>query len=299
MAITITPDILESAYVGFNESFAEAFEGHRASYAHVAMDAPSNTTRNTYPWLGDLPALRPWVGDRVVRGVSQHGFSIENEDWELTLAVARNDIEDEQLGAYKLLFANMGDAAAQLPDDLVWPLLNDGFTKTGYDGRPFFDTSHPVTDANGKKKTASNMQTGDKTPWFLVDRHRAIKPLIYQTRKAPTLMRKDDDGDDNVFYRKEYIYGVDARAAAGYGLWQLAYGSKADLTSDNFNQAMSAMMSLKGDNERPLNIMPNLLIVPPALRAAAYAVVKAERLSNGSSNVNHNVVDVHIEPRLA
>lgn len=299
MAITITPDILESAYVGFNEAFADAFEGHSSSYHHVAMDAPSSTTRNSYPWLGDLPALRPWVGDRVVRGVSQHGFSIENEDWELTLAVSRNDIEDEQLGAYKLLFANMGDAAAQLPDDLVWPLLNEGFTKTSYDGRPFFDNNHPVTDKNGKKKTASNIQAGTNAAWFLLDSHRAIKPIIYQTRKAPMLTRKDDDGDDNVFYSKEYIYGVDARAAAGYGLWQLAYGSKLPLTSENFDKAMSAMMSLKGDHDRPLNIMPNLLVVPPSLRSDAYKVVKAERLNDGSSNVNHDVVAVHIEPRLA
>lgn len=299
MALSLTPELLESAYVGFSEAFSEGFDEHKASYHHVAMDAPSNTNRNSYPWLGDLPALRRWVGERVVRGVSQHGFSIENEDWELTLAVSRNDIEDEQLGAYRLLFANMGDAAAQLPDDLIWPLLNQGFTKTGYDGRPFFDASHPLTDKNGKKRTASNLQAGNQSPWFLIDSHRAIKPLIYQTRKSPVLTRKDDDGDDNVFYRKEYIYGVDARAAAGYGLWQLAYGSKAELTSANFDTAMSAMMSLKGDHDRPLNIMPRLLVVPPALRKKAYQVVKAERLADGASNVNHNVVDVHVEPRLA
>ena len=35
-------------------------------------------------------------------------------------------------------------------------------------------------------------------------------------------------GDDNVFFKKEFIYGVDARCNAGYGLWQLAFGSTGE-----------------------------------------------------------------------
>ena len=34
--------------------------------------------------------------------------------------------------------------------------------------------------------------------------------------------------DDNVFFEKKYIYGVDSRDNAGYGLWQLAYGSTGE-----------------------------------------------------------------------
>ena len=30
---------------------------------------------------------------------------------------------------------------------------------------------------------------------------------------------------DDVFMRKKYKFGAEARAAGGYGLWQLSYGS--------------------------------------------------------------------------
>lgn len=30
---------------------------------------------------------------------------------------------------------------------------------------------------------------------------------------------------DNVFMRKKYRYGVEARGVAGFGLWQMAVGS--------------------------------------------------------------------------
>jgi len=80
-----------------------------------------------------------------------------------------------------------------------------------------------------------------------------------------------------VFWRDEYIYGV--RANAGFGLWQLAFGSKEALTADNYEAARQAMMALKGDGGRPLNILPDTLVVPPSLEGAAL------RLTNNGSRI--------------
>ena len=63
------------------------------------------------------------------------------------------------------------------------------------------------------------------TAWFLFDTSRAIKPLIFQQRKKPEFVSMDASNDQNVFMKKQYIYGVDCRDNAGFGLWQLAYGS--------------------------------------------------------------------------
>ena len=63
------------------------------------------------------------------------------------------------------------------------------------------------------------------TAWFLFDTSRAIKPLIFQQRKKPEFVSMDATNDQNVFMKKQYIYGVDCRDNAGFGLWQLAYGS--------------------------------------------------------------------------
>jgi len=57
--------------------------------------------------------------------------------------------------------------------------------------------------------------------WFMADTTKPIKPLVFQTRERPTFVASEA----NMFARKEMQYGVDGRYAAGYGFWQLAWGS--------------------------------------------------------------------------
>jgi len=70
---------------------------------------------------------------------------------------------------------------------------------------------------------------GADTAWYLLCTSRPLKPLIYQERKAPRFVALDQETDDNVFMRKQYLYGVDARSNAGYGFWQMAYGSTGEV----------------------------------------------------------------------
>lgn len=60
------------------------------------------------------------------------------------------------------------------------------------------------------------------TAWYLVDASRAVKPLLWQLRDAPEFVQKTAPDDDHVFKNDEYLMGVRARGAAGYGLWFLA-----------------------------------------------------------------------------
>ncbi|CAH8721005.1 Mu-like prophage major head subunit gpT family protein [Paenibacillus melissococcoides] len=56
--------------------------------------------------------------------------------------------------------------------------------------------------------------------WFLLCTTKPLKPLIYQERKAARFVAMDRDTDENVFMRKQFLYGVDGRSNAGYGFWQ-------------------------------------------------------------------------------
>lgn len=58
--------------------------------------------------------------------------------------------------------------------------------------------------------------------WYLMDTTKAIKPFIFQLREAVHLEALTNMTDENVFWRKEYIYGVAARGCAGYTLPFLA-----------------------------------------------------------------------------
>lgn len=59
----------------------------------------------------------------------------------------------------------------------------------------------------------------EPTVWYLAYLDGALKPLVFQEHTAPQRVSKDRPDDDNVFWKRELIWGVDARGAAGYGLW--------------------------------------------------------------------------------
>lgn len=290
---------LTTLFVGFKTTFQTAFRGVEPSYQRVATVVPSSTREETYGWLKDFPRIREWVGDRVINSIAQDGYRIRNKDWEFTVAVDRNDIEDDNFGIYAPMVAEIGRAAASFPDELVWPLLKDGFTAAGYDGKAFFAADHPVLDAAGEPQAVSNSGGGSGTGWYLLDTSRTIKPLIYQNRKDFQFTRMDSPSDELVFNRKEYRYGIDGRANVGFGFWQLAYGSKQTLDAAAYAAARAALQSMTGDYGRPLGIQPTLLVVPPVLEAAAREILIAERTDVGATNVWRGSAELLVVPWLA
>lgn len=294
LGMIVNRESLSALYTGFKTSFNAAFSGVQSQWAKVATLIPSTTAQENYGWLGQFPKLREWIGDRQVKSLSASGYQIVNKDYEASIGVPRNDIEDDSYGVFSPLFASMGQAAAVHPDEIVFQLLAAGFTTTCFDGQYFFDTDHPVGAG-----VVSNTGGGAGAAWFLLDTSRPLKPLIFQKRQDYKLTSMIDENDEGVWMRKEYRYGVDARVNAGYGFWQMAYGSKQTLDAAAFNAAVVAMMSQKSDEGRPLGIKPTLLVVSPANRAAAMAIIEAETLASGASNTNFKAVELYVCEWLA
>lgn len=71
------------------------------------------------------------------------------------------------------------------------------------------------------------------------------------------------------------------------------------LNTTNFATARARMMAYKGENGRPLGIMPNLLVVPPALENTAHGIVTALYGSSGASNVQVGQAKVEVVPELS
>ncbi|MCW7555885.1 Mu-like prophage major head subunit gpT family protein [Endozoicomonas gorgoniicola] len=290
----ITPSSVSALFTTFRALYDLTYKATPSHWRQVATLINSGTRSNTYGWLGQFPDFREWIGDREIKSLQAYGYEIENKSWESTIAVSRTEIEDDNIGVFSPIFKEMARAAKVFPDKQVFQLLEQGFTAQCYDNKPFFASDHSV----GASKV-SNMQAGSSEAWFLLDTSRPLKPLIYQEREKPQFVRRDQAHDDPVFIKNEAQYGVDMRCNVGFGLWQTAFGSKAELNTDNFNDAWGAMTAFKSPEGRPLGITPTLLVVPPKLRTRAFEVVKAERLANGGSNVNHNLVEVLICPWLA
>lgn len=286
-------------YKAFNAAFQKGFAGVTPMWQKIATLVPSTTGTEDYGWLGQIPGMREWIGDRHIHNLKQHDYSIKNKKFELTVGVPREKVDDDQYGVYAPMMEMLGESANEHPDTLIFALLAAGFATPCYDNQYFFDTDHPVIQADGTTASVSNMQAGAGNPWFLLDTRRALKPLILQMRKKPEFVRKDDPKDDNVFNKGELIYGVDDRKNVGFGFWQMALGSKAALDATNFDAAMATMGAFKGDHGKPLGVMPDLLVVGPSNRAAAKAVVEAEKLASGASNTNFKAVEVLVVPWLA
>lgn len=289
---------LKSIYTSFKTIFNRAIQATKPLYQQVATVVPSSAREEEYKWLGKIPKMREWIGERVVTALAAFGYSIKNKDWEVTIGVDRNDIEDDTLGVYSPMVEMMGASTAQHPDELVFELLGNGFTGLCYDGQYFFDADHQdgdgpiqsnrsnkilaaaaygdaraammsLTDEHGNPLSimpgllvvppqleaagraileserdangATNIWRGSAqllvvpwlakwpTHWFLLDASKPIKPLIFQQRKPVQFVAMDNAEDEGVFMKKEFRYGADSRDNAGYGLWQLAYGSTGEV----------------------------------------------------------------------
>ena len=288
---------LDLMYRAFNASFRRGLEGAPKNWDKIAMTVGSTTGENVYAWLQASAAMREWIGDRQIKQIGLHDYSIKNRDFELTVRVQRNDIEDDQYGVYGPMFEELGRSAAVHPETLVFNLLAAGDSTACYDGQNFFDTDHPVGE-QGSQEMVSNVQAGAGPAWYLLDTTRPVKPLIFQERKkASQLVRLDKETDENVFWRKEFVYGIDSRCNVGFGLWQLAYQSKAALDFANYKSARAAMLAFKRDNGEKLGIMPNLLVVPPELEENARKILFADDI-DGTSNIWKGTAELIVTPYL-
>ena len=247
-------------------------------FERFAFRAPSTGRIQVYPRLALLPGMREWLGDRVVNQLSTQTFSITNKDWEQTIGVSRNDIEDDQYGFITQGAQQLAMNARHLPDLLIAQLMLGGHASLTYDGQNFFDTAHPNPNSYsvGGTGTVANYLAGGGPAWFLLDTTKSIKPFIWQDRKPFQLIPKFSLTDPQVFWNKEFEWGVDGRGNAGYGLWQLAYLGMGAMTIANINAARTAMASIRRPDGTPMGIVPNLLVVPTALYPDARAYAENE-----------------------
>lgn len=298
-------ELLKALDEAFKKDFASGLNVINPQWSEIAMKIASSTETNTYGWLGHFPKLQEWVGKRRLRKMQAQGMQVSNKLFESTVAIPRTNIEDDQVGLFSPMVKQMGQSAAELPDDLVFGLIKQGKSTLCYDGQNFFDDDHPVfaeVDGTGNQTTQSNITKGStagKPAFYLLDTTNAVKPFIWQERLTPEIETKfDPSKSDTVFMEDTYIWGVRARGNAGFAFWQLAHRVEdSELTEDVLMGVLAKMKSLKGDGGKLLNIRPNVLLVPPSLEYAAKKLVEAD-IINGTSNVLKGTLKVMVSSQI-
>lgn len=295
----VNKQAIENVFVGLKTIFNNALKAKTGEWQKTAMVVPSTTKTEDYAWLERFPKFRKWVGEKFIKQLKAGKYTATNEDWETTIAVDRNDIEDDTLGIYNTQAQLAGDSAGELHDIILDDLKNGAFVNPGIDGQPFYDTDHEVngtsvsnkltvalstanpaaakasygaartrmmkfTDSEGMplrlvpdllevppalEDIALKLVNSDKlddnspnpyrgtatvlvnpgltsdTQWMLHHTRNAIKPFIIQLRKAPVFVSITDMENPDVFNRREYKFGAEARGTGVYGFWQTSVGS--------------------------------------------------------------------------
>lgn len=232
----INSKALTAIQESFNTLFNKGVGLAQPVWEKFAMKVPSSSKYENYAWLGAMPKMKKWIGERAVKQLAANGYTLKNESYEDTVEVDRDDIEDDAYGVYAPLVQGMGQAATLWPEELVFECLKDGFEKNCYDGKAFFDEEHPV----GKKKKVSNKTT-------------------------------------------------------------------AKLSLESYKEGRTTIMSVCDDEGKPLGLVPNLLIVSPALEETARRILKSELIAvkqaDGSyiteSNPYKDTAELLVSPRLA
>lgn len=281
-----------------NAAFMVGLEKKTAPWDVIAMEVPSMTAENVYPYLRSIGKVREWIGDRVIQNLAKGEFRVVNKDYEQTESIPRNALKDDQFGVYRPRFEQMGRNTTNLPSQLVYGLLKTGFSALGPDGQYFFDVDHPV-GRPGAEASVSNFMGGSGEGWYIVDSSQAVKPLIWQPREAMKLVTLFDETDPKVFWNKEYVYGVDGRATAAFGpFWQLAFANKNTLDATAVRTTLTAMAAQKDDDGTPLGIQGTHFVCSPNLFEAANDLFTKERLANGEDNTLRGRLQVVNSPWL-
>lgn len=294
----ISASSLKDLFSGYNVIFNKGFANAPTFWDKVAMKVTSTGSEENYSWLTSMPGLREWLGDRVIQSLGAARYVIQNKEFESTIEIPRKNIEDDQYGTFSKTAEMMGYETARHPDSLIFGLMAKGNSTVCFDGQYFFDTDHPSYDENGGDTIASNFTDGAGPAWYMCDGSQPVRAMVYQERKPFTFVALTDPTDANVFFQNKYIYGVDGRCNAGFGLWQMAYCSKATLSVANFTAARNSMTTQRKRSGKPLGVMPTTLVVPPSLESLARQILNAEMINGGESNIWAKSMELVVTPFL-
>lgn len=216
-----------------------------ASMKAAAVPAPfealtstiSSTARlENFAWMTPSPGIQLYMGKRRAAQIDQIRYTLENRQYDGTLRVPLRDVEDDQVGGYKL---RMGDltikAGKPFESRLVFQTLaNGGGSNSGgtcFDGTKFFATTHALGGyassvpsgfgggANALTYTSANTSDGatSRLIFLIHGPQQILKPLLLLKRKPPKFMT--DAGTPQSEKQKFADYWIDLEASAGYGYW--------------------------------------------------------------------------------
>ena len=187
----------------------------------------SDQASEQYPFLGQVPRMREWIGGRSAKGLRGSLLTIANKHYEATIEIALRDLRRDktpQLEARMGEFAGEGNAHWST---LVSTLILNGPSTVCYDGQYFFDDDH----AEGDSGTQSNDITVDISALPASVHGAVTAPSVEEMQQsivkgiAQILSFKDDRGRQMNSNARSFLVTVPV------SLWITAVSAVSTLTT--------------------------------------------------------------------
>jgi phage major head subunit gpT-like protein len=107
----------------------------------------SDQASEQYPFLGQNPRMREWIGGRQAKGLRANSLTITNRHYEATTEIALRDLRRDKTGQLEARIAEFADEGDAHWGTLLSTLILAGTATACYDGSYFFDTTHAEGDS--------------------------------------------------------------------------------------------------------------------------------------------------------
>ena len=121
----------------------------------ITMLVTSDQESETYNWLGQVPAMREWIGGRQAKGFRDNGISITNRHYEGTIEVLVEEMRRDKTGQVLIRVNELARRSVTHWASLLSQLIVDGESAVCYDGQFFFDTDHSEGDSGSQSNDIS------------------------------------------------------------------------------------------------------------------------------------------------
>jgi phage major head subunit gpT-like protein len=154
----VTSDFMTGLMTNFKAIFQDAFvkAADAADHKPLVLETLSTSAKEAYGWLGSLPALSEWKDTRKLYGLREFDYTLENLNYEATIEVDRNTLEDDSYGMIAPRIRQLAQRAIDHMSKLVFDLLDSGAALKAYDGIEFFDTTRTI----GESANIDNLLSG-------------------------------------------------------------------------------------------------------------------------------------------
>jgi phage major head subunit gpT-like protein len=159
----VTSDFLAAVTTNFRAIFLTAFtEAEKAAlWSQLCLIVESTSDKESYNWLEAVPSISEWLDERKVYGLSAVGYEVKNKNYEGTISVDRNTLEDDKLGLIAPRIRQLAVRMGNHPGKLVFELLNAGASTKTYDGVNFFATTRVFGDSGNINNIVAGAYAAD------------------------------------------------------------------------------------------------------------------------------------------